>query len=293
MVSGQISQVRRFNRLVTKRIGALDESYLARGRPLAEARVIFEAGSGTTDLMALRNRLGLDSGYLSRLLRSLEAQGLIEVRRKRDDGRAREIVLTAEGKREFEAYDRLSEEMAGSILTGLDESRRERLVVAMGEVERLVRASMLDIATEPPDSADARYCLEAYFSELAQRFDTGFDSSIGNPNEDAELAPPDGLFVIARIEGEVAGCGGLKRLDAEIGEIKRVWTAPQARGLGVASAIVTRLEAAARDLGYTTVKLDTNKTLSEAHALYARLGYRDIERYNDNPYAHRWFEKGL
>lgn len=293
MDSGQISQVRRFNRLVTKRIGALDESYLARGRPLAEARVIFEAGSGTSDLTALRSRLGLDSGYLSRLLRSLEVQGLVEVRRKREDGRAREIVLTGDGKREFEAYDKLSEEMAGSLLTRLDEGRRQRLVAAMGEVERLVRASMLEISDEPPDSADARYCLEAYFSELAGRFDTGFDSSIGNPNEDAELAPPDGLFVIARIEGEVAGCGGLKRLDAETGEIKRVWTAPQARGLGVASAIVTRLEAAARDLGYATVKLDTNKTLSEAHALYARLGYRDIERYNDNPYAHRWFEKQL
>src|SRR5215475_3864561 len=99
MDAEQIQQVRSFNRLVTQRIGALEGSYLSRGRPLGEARVIFEIGSsGGVDLRALRRKLGLDSGYLSRLMRSFEVQGLIEVRKSPDDGRVRHVSLTGAGR---------------------------------------------------------------------------------------------------------------------------------------------------------------------------------------------------
>jgi GNAT superfamily N-acetyltransferase len=99
--------------------------------------------------------------------------------------------------------------------------------------------------------------------------------------------------VIARLEGEAVGCGGFKRVDKATGEIKRVWTAPSARGLGVARRIVRTLEAAAREAGLKTMRLDTNRALTEAHALYRGEGYREVVRFNDNPYADHWFAKRL
>jgi DNA-binding MarR family transcriptional regulator len=290
----QVEQVRRFNRLVTRSIGALSDDYLSRGRPLGEARLIFEVGAaGGTDLGRLRSMLGLDSGYMSRLLRSLEAQEMVEVRRKVGDGRAREVIPTAKGRKEFAAYDSRSAKLAQSVLSPLNEAQRERLVAAMAEVERLIRASFVTIAEESPRSTDGRWCREQYFAELAQRFDGGFDIATGDPSDSADLLPPSGSFVVARLEGEPVGCGGLKTLDAGTGEVKRVWTAASARGIGVAGRIMQWLEQRAREMGFSVVRLDTNRSLTEAQALYRKLGYREIDRYNDNPYASHFFEKLL
>lgn len=294
MDESQIRSVRSFNRTITQRVGALEDSYLSQGRPLGEARLIFEIGHGDgTDLRALRARLGLDSGYMSRLLRSLEAQGMVNSRKKAEDGRARELILTAKGRQECATYDALSDDLARSILSGLGDAQRERLVAAMNEVERLVRAAGITIAQEPADSADAQYCLGEYKAELARRFDGGFDPSKGNNLTIAEMTPPAGYLLMARLDGRPAGCGALKRLDTQEAEVKRVWTSPDARGLGVASRMMDALEALAREVGFKIVKLDTNRTLIEAQAMYAKRGYRTIGRYNDNPYAHHWFEKDL
>ena len=291
MDGAQVQRVRSFNRLVTQRVGALDESYLTRGRPLGEARLLFEIGLDGKDLRGLRDRLGLDSGYLSRLLNALTAQGLIEVGKDARDARLRRAILTRKGRAERTAYGCLSDALAASMLAPLDLSQRERLVGAMGEVERLLRAGRVELAFESPASVDARRCVDAYFREIAERFEAGFDPAKERSGLDGELGPPGGRFVVARLEGEVIGCGGFKRVDAATGLIKRVWTAPSARGLGVARRMLRTLEGAARDAGLTTLRLDTNKALTEAHALYRKEGYREIERFNDNPYAHHWFEK--
>jgi DNA-binding MarR family transcriptional regulator len=286
-----VQQVRRFNRLVTQRIGALEDSYLSRGRPLGEARLIFEIGGREgCDLGTLRQRLSLDSGYLSRLLRSLEGQKIVELRKAAGDGRARSVSLTAKGREEFTAYDALSDDLAGNVLDSLDDRRRRELVAAMGEVERLLRLAAVEIAVEAPENADGRWCLEQYFAELAVRFEEGFDPGKGG-HDPADMVPPAGWLLVARLEGEPIGCGVLKRLDDGVGEIKRVWTAPAARGLGVAGRLMDRLEALAREEGLGLVRLDTNKALGEAQAMYAKRGYAAIARYNDNPYAHHWFEK--
>jgi DNA-binding MarR family transcriptional regulator/GNAT superfamily N-acetyltransferase len=290
MDHGQVRRVRSFNRLVIRSVGALDDSYLKRGRPLGEARLIFEVGSEGADARALRNRLGLDSGYLSRLLRSLESQRLIEVRADADDRRRRRVTLTRAGRAELAAYDRLSDKLAASMLEGLEVGQRDRLVAAMGEVEQLLRAAGVDVTFAEPTSADARSCLDEYFRELAARFESGFDPG-GDTSADEDLIPPMGFFVVARLDGEPVGCGGLERIDRETGEIKRVWTAPSARGLGIARRILRKLEGAAQGEGIEALRLDTNRALKEAHALYRKEGYREIARYNDNPYAHHWFEK--
>ena len=293
MDPGQIEQARRFNRAVTQRVGALEESYLRRGRPLGEARLIFEIGPDGAELRALRNRLGLDSGYLSRLLRSLEAQGLIAVRRQTEDGRVRRVGLTGNGRAEFATYGRLSDDLAASMLAPLSAMQRERMVAAMAEVERLIRAGEVQISVEPPDSDDARFCLGEYFRELAERFDAGFDPSRSNPARDEDMVPPAGCFVVARLEGRPVGCGALKRLDGTLGEIKRMWTSPAARGLGVARRVLERLETTAREFGLRTLRLETNRTLTEAQKLYRQAGYREVDAFNDEPYAHHWFQKAL
>jgi DNA-binding MarR family transcriptional regulator len=293
MNPAQIRQVRRFNRLVTRRVGALDQSYLSRGRPLAEARLIFEIGLAGVDVRSLRAALDLDSGYLSRLLRALTAEGLVEVVKGQGDARVRRVTLTAKGRAELAAYDRLSDELAQSILAPLAHPERERLLAAMAEVERLLRAGAVVVAFEPADSADAVWCLEHYFAELARRFDAGFDPENGNAVGAEEMTPPHGWFILARLDGRPVGCGALLRLGADVGEVKRMWTAPEARGLGVARRIIAALEAAARAAGVTTLRLDTNRALKEAHALYRKLGFVETARYNDNPYADHWFEKDI
>jgi DNA-binding MarR family transcriptional regulator/GNAT superfamily N-acetyltransferase len=293
MDGSQVQQVRRFNRLITQRVGALEASYLRRGRPLGEARLIFETGADGVKVRALRNKLGLDSGYLSRLMQSLEAQGLITVKQEIGDARRRRVRLTRKGSVERAAYDRLSDELAASMLESLDAADRSRLVAAMGEVERLIRAASVAVAVEAPNSADARSCLREYFRELQARFEGGFHHEKGGLADAVEMAPPGGVFVLARLDGEAVGCGGLVRIDEATGEIKRVWTAPNARGMGVARRMLRTLESGARDMGLNRLRLDTNRALKEAHALYRKEGFHEIARFSDNPYAHHWFEKRL
>jgi DNA-binding MarR family transcriptional regulator/GNAT superfamily N-acetyltransferase len=293
MDADPVQKVRRFHRLVTQRIGALETSYLRRGRPLGEARVLYEIGPAGTEVRALREKLGLDSGYVSRLLRSLEGQGLVQVRNDRADGRVRHAALTRKGRGELKAYDRASDALADSIMAPLSVTQRHRLAAAMGEVERLIRAGGIDIRIEPPDTRDARWCLDAYFNELAARFETGFDATKSNSAHAGELTPPAGYFVVARLDGTPAGCGALKVTGEKIGEIKRMWTAPSARGLGVARRVLDALETKAAEVGINTLRLETNKTLHEAQALYRSSGYTEVARFNDEPYAHHWFEKQL
>jgi DNA-binding MarR family transcriptional regulator len=289
----QVEQVRSFNRLVSKSIGALEESYLSRGRPLGEARLLFEIGTGGDDIGAVRARLRLDSGYFSRLLRSLEGQGLIELTPSPEDGRRRHARLTAAGRSEFLEYEKLSDRLAQSMLGPLDTAERERLVAAMGEVGRLLRSAAVEIACEAPESPDARFCLSEYFRELARRFENGFDPAKSNPASDRDMTPPAGFLVIARLDSAPVGCGALKCTANGIGEIKRMWTAPSARGLGIARRVLSRLESIARQAGVQVLRLETNRTLEEAQALYRKAGYAEVAPFNDEPYAHHWFEKKL
>lgn len=291
MDESQIQQVRRFNRTVTRRIGVLTDDYLGRGRPLSESRLLFEIGPKGADLRDLRARLSLDSGYLSRLLRSLEGQGLVTSQRASGDARVRRAVLSKKGLREFDALDRHSQDFASSLLGSLSGKQRERMLAAMAEVERLMRASEVAIEVADPASVESRACIGAYFRELQERFDAGFDPALTTSADPEELVPPAGVFVIARLDGEAVGCGALKVQGRRLGEIKRMWVAPSARGLGIAQKLLEALERQAVDMGLNTVRLDTNRALKEAQSMYLRNGYREIPAYNDNPYAHHWFEK--
>lgn len=289
----QVQQVRSFNRVVTRRVGALDDDYLGRGRPLAESRLLFEIGREGAHVRDLRARLSMDSGYLSRLLRGLESQGLVKSRAFAGDARVRRVSLTAKGRREVDALDRRSREFAASLLAPLREPQREQLIKAMETVERLMRAASVVVAVADPAGDDARGCIDAYLQEIDARFDTGFDPARAPSADPGELIPPSGALLLARIDQGPVGCGALKVIGDGIGEIKRMWVSPGARGLGIAQRLLDGLEQQALGMRLHTLRLDTNRALTEARALYARNGYLEIERYNDNPYADYWFEKRM
>ncbi|MFR9775368.1 GNAT family N-acetyltransferase [Micromonospora sp. MS34] len=295
MSSDLVATVRRFNRTVTQRVGALDDQYMSRDRPLAQARLLWEIGPDGAEVAALRARLGLDSGYLSRLLRTLEADGLVTVgpADRAGDGRVRTAALTEAGRAEWAELDRRSDEYARSILEPLSEQRRARLVAAMAEVERLLVSSMVVIEPCPPADPRARACVRAYAREVGQRFDEGFDPALSNPVRDEELLPPAGLFLLAALNGEPVGCGALKLHPGAPAEIKRVWVADSVRGLGIGRRLLDHLERYAAEHGWAAVRLDTNRNLTEAIAMYRAAGYREIEPYNTERYAHHWFEKPL
>jgi DNA-binding MarR family transcriptional regulator/ribosomal protein S18 acetylase RimI-like enzyme len=289
----EIASVRSFNRTVTQRVGALQDKYLARDRPLGASRVLWEIGEGATDVRSLRARLDLDSGYLSRLLRSLEGDGLVVVGPDRSDKRVRSVRLTARGRNERALLDRRSDELARSLLEPLSLDQRTRLVGAMDVVERLLSAGLVEVAIEDPRSAAARYCLESYYAELNSRFDTGFDPERAISTNAEELTEPAGLLLVARLHGEPIGCGALKLQGDVPFYIKRMWVAPEARGLGVGRRLLRELEDHARRRGAAVVHLETNKTLREAATLYRSAGYVEVDPFNDEPYAHHWFEKQL
>ncbi|WP_329482800.1 helix-turn-helix domain-containing GNAT family N-acetyltransferase [Kribbella sp. NBC_01484] len=289
----EIGGVRRFNRVVTQRVGALQEAYLARGRSLGLDRVLWEIGLDGCDVRSLRARLDLDSGYLSRLLRSLESSGLVRVERSGGDGRVRIARLTKAGVAEREVLDRRSDELAVSILEPLSERQQERLVAAMDEVSRLLTASMVRVGVVDPRRPDAQYCVQSYFAELGRRFDAGFDHTRSISADNAELTLPAGLLLMATLHTEPVGCGGLKLHGAEPAEIKRMWVSPEARGLGLGRRLLTELEREAIAHGAPAVRLETNRNLTEAIALYRAAGYREVPAFNTEPYAHHWFEKSL
>jgi len=293
MSEAAVEQVRSFNRLVTERVGALDDRYLSRDRPLGQSRVLWEIGRDGCDVRALRLRLGLDSGYLSRLLRALEAAGLVRVVPSPVDRRVRTARLTRRGEAECDLLDRRSDDLARSMLQPLSGVRRERLVAAMAEVEQLLTASLVEVGVVDPAHRDARFCLGEYVAELGRRFDAGFDPALSISATLDELRPPAGVFLVATLRGEPVGCGALKLHDGEQAELKRMWVATSARGLGIGRRLLAELERHAAAGGAGLVRLETNGALTEAIGLYRSAGYREVEAFNSEPYAHHWFEKTL
>ncbi len=293
MADVRVSEVRRFNRLVTQRVGALDDRFLARDRPLGEARVLWEIGMQGCEVRLLRSRLDLDSGYLSRLLRALEGTGLVTVGPGERDGRTRFARLTAQGRREWAELDRRSDRLAHSLLAPLNDGQQARLVTAMNEVERLLTAGTVEIAPVDPAHPHARHCVREYFAEIDRRFDRGFDPERSLPAGDRELSPPAGVMLVATLRSEPIGCGALKFQARRPTEIKRMWVAASARGLGVGRRLLSELEATAAARGDGLIRLDTNRVLTEAIAMYRSAGYSEVEAFNEEPYAHHWFEKRL
>ncbi|MFI5472930.1 GNAT family N-acetyltransferase [Streptomyces cacaoi] len=285
----QVAAFRRFNRYFTRRIGALDDHYLGQDRPLGEARLLFEIGDGVS-LRALRGRLGLDAGYLSRMAKALEAQGMVRISVHPDDNRLRMVELTPAGHVELEEQNRRADVRTADLLTGLGARQRAELTEAMATARRLLRLAAITVEQIDGAAPDARACLEAYAADLTARFGSFTASDLVGP---AEVSGATGAFFVAYEEGRAVGCGGLRTLEPGVGELKHVWVHPDARRLGLARRILDHLERAAAERGLDLLRLDTNASLTEARAMYRACGYREIPAYVDHVYADHWFEKRL
>ena len=243
----------------------------------------------------LRSRLGVDSGQMSRMLRALEADGLVTVTASDADARVRVARLTGKGLAERAILDERSDELAASILDPLDDEQRTELVGAMRTVERLIATSMFELRAVDPEEPDAQRCLRAYVAELNRRApDRGFDPAKGSTANPYEVRPPFGAFVVAYLRGEPIGCGAVKhQLGGEVTDIKRMWLAESARGLGLGRRLLEHLEGLAREHGSREARLETGDVLPEAISLYRSAGYEEVEPFNDEPFADRWFTKPL
>ncbi|MEU5364709.1 helix-turn-helix domain-containing GNAT family N-acetyltransferase [Streptomyces sp. NPDC005925] len=293
----QVAKFRSFNRYVTRRIGVLDDHYLGQDRPLGEARLLFEIcrGPDGASLRELRTRLGLDAGYLSRMVKALQAQGLVAVRVHPDDSRLRTVRPTPAGRAEVEEQERRADSLVAGLLEGLTGGQREQLTGALATAHRLLRLASITVSSVEPAGPsgghhpDARACLEAYAADIDRRFPEGFDpADLVGPGE---VTGDTGAFFVAYEEGRPVGCGALRRLEPGVGEIKHVWVHPGARRLGLARRLLDALEQAAVALGLTVVRLDTHATLTEAREMYRTSGYTEIPAYSDHVYGAHWFEK--
>jgi DNA-binding MarR family transcriptional regulator/GNAT superfamily N-acetyltransferase len=290
----RVADVRRFSRTITQRVGALNDRFASRDRPLAVSRLLWEIGTEGGEVVMLRSRLDVDSGQMSRMLRALEAEGLICVTPSDVDHRIRVARLTEKGLVERAILDERSDEQAASILEPLSSAQQDELVGAMRTVERLITTSLVELRQVDPEIPDAQRCLRAYVAELNRRApQRGFDPSKGSTAEPHEVRPPHGAFVIAYLRSEAIGCGAVKHHAGSVTDIKRMWLAESARGLGLGRRLLEHLEQLAREHGSREARMETNDVLSEAIALYLSAGYVEVPPFNDEPFADRWFAKPL
>ena len=282
-----VSQVRRFNRIVTQRVGALDDRFHGRDRPLGEARLLWEIGPDGSELRALRARVDLDSGYLSRMLRSLERDGLVTVE-PGEDKRVRVARLTPDGVEERALLDRRSDEVAAALLEPLTGAQRDRLVGAMRDVERLMTASMVRVEEVDPADPRAQLCLREYGIELGRPLRDGLRPRAHPPRRlpaaERPAAARHARGRAGRVRRAVVPPGASRPTSSACGWRRR--RAGSASAGGCSPSWRRRVEGDA-------VRLETNRALTEAIAMYRSAGYVEIEPFNDERYAHHWFEKRL
>ncbi len=287
-----VARLRRFNRAVTREVGALDTSFLGRGRPLGAVRVLVMVGPEGTDVALIRDRLGLDSGLMSRFLRSLEREGLIQTAADPADRRRRIARLTPAGEAEVAAYDAIGHARAARLLDRAG-SRAAELVAAMDLIATVLNRDQLEIRPADPDSPEVLACWQAYVAELVARVPDATPDLFPLPDPGADrYRPPQGRCLVAWSDDLPVGCVALRPLDGATAEVKRLWVDATARGQGLARRLMTAIEDEARAMGLVALKLDTNSALSEAIALYRATGWRDCAPYTGAP-ADTWMEKRL
>jgi DNA-binding MarR family transcriptional regulator/predicted GNAT family acetyltransferase len=287
-----IARLRRFNRVVTREIGALDTSYLGRGRPLGAARVLQLVRADGTDVADLRQRLDLDTGLLSRLLRSLEREGLVQVVPDPADRRRRIARLTPAGQAEMQVYDALGHAKAQEVFERAGQ-RRDEVIAAMDLIATVMLRGDTRITDADPGDPAVLHCTAAYRDQLVALV-PGFRSDyLPIPLTDAaRCRAPDGACLVAWSEDLPVGTVSVRRLDATTAEIKRLWVDPLARGQGLGRRLMRAIETRARDMGYAHARLDTNAALAEAVALYRSDGWTDCAPYTGAP-ANVWMAKRL
>jgi putative acetyltransferase len=288
-----IKAIRHFNRYYTNRLGLLSRYRLDTEFTLTEARVLFEVGRrGEHTQKALGTELKLDLGYLNRIVKKLAAKGLITVLKDTNDGRARALRVTREGRKALDRIDVSSDAEVKGLIQDLAGDEVTEFVRNLRAAEAILerrgtRRPILTAITGGPELETVRTLLREYLEFL--------DADLSFQHIDAELAelpgkyaPPAGALFLASmpmVEGgaEPAGCVALRKLDEQTCEMKRLFVRPEFRGTGLGRILADRLVQEARTLGYSRMRLDTLERLGDAVGLYQSMGFHTIPAYCENP----------
>jgi DNA-binding MarR family transcriptional regulator/GNAT superfamily N-acetyltransferase len=290
----RIADLRRFNRFYTQKIGVLAEGLLKSPFLLSEARVLYElAREEPLTATRLGTQLGLDPGYLSRMLRSFERRGLIRRTPSRSDRRLRLLSLTAQGRAAFALLDARSHDQIGTVLHDLSEDQQIRLVAAAGTIERLLDPDSEDRAPyllRPHRPGDMGWITQRHGALYAQEYgwDIQFEALV------AEIVakfirtfnPRRECCLIAEKDGENVGSVVLVEEAATVAKLRLLLVEPKARGLGIGVRLVRECLRFARQAGYRTVRLWTNSVLVAARRLYEREGFCLIEAQPHFSFGH-------
>jgi DNA-binding MarR family transcriptional regulator/N-acetylglutamate synthase-like GNAT family acetyltransferase len=290
----RVGDVRHFNRFWTRQIGVLREEYLESPFSLTEVRVLYELAHGEeTTASELGEELGLDAGYLSRILRGFEKHGLIHKRPSEADGRRRLLRLTDRGREAFAPLDARSRSEIGAMLGGMSITGQERLVGAMRTIERLLSARpepVVPYLLRPHQPGDMGWVVhrhgvlyareygwderfEALVAEIVAKFIQQYDPSLER-------------CWIAEREGEIVGCVFLVRESEEIAKLRLLLVEPEARGLGIGSRLVEECIRFARQAGYLKITLWTNDVLNSARRIYEGMGFRLVHEKPHHSFGH-------
>jgi DNA-binding MarR family transcriptional regulator/GNAT superfamily N-acetyltransferase len=291
-----IDAVRRYNRLYTRRIGVLDEGFLKSPFSLTETRVLYElAQREETTATLVGEELGLNPGYLSRILRRFQEKRLVERKRSEKDGRQSLLTLTKRGRAAFARLEEESKRQVGAMLDPLSQADRRALVGAMESIQRLLgtgAGSAAPYLLRPPEPGDLGWVVQRHGSLYAREF--GYDETF-----EALVADIVAKFVqsfdagkerawIAEREGENVGSVFLVRDNDETAKLRLLLVEPRARGLGIGKRLVDECLRFAERRGYKKIRLWTQDELRAARRIYEDSGFRIVQRE-----PHRSFGKDL
>ena len=281
----RVEAVRGFNRYITRKIGALQEGLLHSPYSLTEARILFELGRrGDLTATDLSGELGLDPGYLSRILNGLQKQGVLERVRSESDGRRRVLSLTTEGEEAFALLNSRSREEVSEMLGELSEGDQHRLLEAMQTIEDILTDSFK--YSEPfflrgPEPGDMGWIVHCHGALYAREYgwDERFEALVAQIVADFvnEQDPDKERCWVAEMDGEVVGSVFLVKQDDEVAKLRLLLVEPKARGLGLGGRLVEECIRFARGKGYKTLTLWTNSVLDAARHIYEEKGFRLVD----------------
>jgi DNA-binding MarR family transcriptional regulator/N-acetylglutamate synthase-like GNAT family acetyltransferase len=290
----RVGEVRRFNRFWTRQIGVLREGYLESPFSLTEVRVLYElAHREETTAGELGEELGLDAGYLSRILSGFQKHGLIRKRPSEADGRRRLLRLTERGREAFAPLEARSRSEIGAMLGGMSIAGQERLVEAMRAIERLLSFRpdpAVPYLLRPPQPGDMGWVVHRHGVLYAREYgwDERFEALVAGivAKFIQQYDPRVERCWIAERDGEVVGCVFLVRESEEVAKLRLLLVEPEARGLGIGSRLVEECIRFARQAGYLKITLWTNDVLNSARRIYEGMGFRLVHENPHHSFGH-------
>jgi DNA-binding MarR family transcriptional regulator/GNAT superfamily N-acetyltransferase len=294
--SGEIAKFRHFNRMYTRYIGTLNEGLLNSDYSLAEARVLYElANRNAPKASEIAEGLGMDPGYLSRLLGKFERDGLLQKKMSEQDGRFAELVLTTRGKSVFKKLNDLSNEQARAALEGLPPTARAEVIHCMQSIEELLMnpdGSRIPYVLRPHRVGDMGWIVYREGLGYAEQYgwDATFEALVANIVSDfiTHFEPARERCWIAEVDGRHVGHVFLVKhpSQAHTAKLRLLFVEPSARGTGLGHALVNECVRFARTAGYRKIVLWTQSMLTAAHRIYQGAGFRLVKEEPHHSFGH-------